>query len=168
MRNDDITIRLLANNDAAILDSVNDDVFDNPVRADSARRFLDDPNSMIAVALHDDVVVGMATANVYGHPDKALQLFINEVGVAGAYRRRGLGKKLVRLLLARGREFGCVEAWVATEEDNMPARALYTALNGKEDPSRAVVYTYDLNAENDTLEAGAAGDDPETPALIQD
>jgi aminoglycoside 6'-N-acetyltransferase I len=168
MRNDDITIRLLANNDAAILDSVNDDVFDNPVRADSARRFLDDPNSMIAVALHDDVVVGMATANVYGHPDKALQLFINEVGVAGPYRRRGLGKKLVRLLLARGTELACVEAWVATEEDNMPARALYTALNGKEDPSRAVVYTYDLNAENDTLEAGAAGDDPETPALIQD
>ena len=37
-----------------------------------------------------------------------------------------------------------MEAWVATEENNAAARALYTSVAGKEVPARAVVYTWPL------------------------
>lgn len=76
------------------------------------------------------------------HPDKPPQIFINEVGVAGRAQGRGNGKRLVQAL--RGRELGCTEAWVATEEGNIAARALYASLQGQEDPERAVVYTFGL------------------------
>ena len=108
------------------------------------REFLNDGHSAIAVALHEGVVVGMASSFAYVHPDKPRQLFVNEVGVAPAYRRRGLGRRMVALLLERGRATGCAEAWVATEEENAPARALFSGLEGREDPARAVVYTYPL------------------------
>jgi aminoglycoside 6'-N-acetyltransferase I len=101
---------------------------------------------LIAVAIDNGIVVGMASAFSYVHPDKPLQLFVNEVGVSKTHQRLGLGKKLVRLILERGQELGCTEAWVATEEENAPARALYSSLGGKEDPSLAAVYTYALQA----------------------
>ena len=122
-----------------------DDVFDGRVRRDYVEAFLADSNTVIAVALDRDTVVGMASAITYRHPDKPLQMFVNEVGVASAYLRRGIGKALVSCLLETARELGCTEAWVATEEDNDPARALYRTLGGEESEDRAVVYTFDLS-----------------------
>ena len=130
-----------------MLNVVAPDVFDHEVRPGYLRAFLDDPHSHLAIATDDDVVVGMASGLVYGHPDKPLQLFVNEVGVAPSHRRRGLGRALVRCLLERGREVGCSEAWVVTEEGNAVARGLYRAAGGREDDDLAVVYTYPLAAE---------------------
>jgi len=88
------------------------------------------------------------------HPDKPWPLFVNEVGVAPSHRRQGLGRALLRCLLERGREVGCREAWVATEVENAPARALYLATGGREDDDLAVVYTYPLDP--DDVAAGVA------------
>ncbi len=145
-RIDDIEVRLLTRGEADVLMRVDDDVFDGPVCRDYAKAFLADPNSVIAVAINRDTVVGMASALTYWHPDKPLQMFVNEVGVASAYLRRGLGKALVSCLLEAARDLGCTEAWVATEEDNDPARALYRALSGEESEDKAVVYTFDLSS----------------------
>ena len=101
---------------------------------------------MVAVA--DGVVVGMASGIAYAHPDKPLQLFVNEVGVSPRFQRLGIGKELMTALLQRGRELGCCEAWVATEEGNSAARRLYDALGGREDDERAVVYVYPLNVSD--------------------
>jgi ribosomal protein S18 acetylase RimI-like enzyme len=144
----EIEIRLLSRSDADVLLRADADVFDFPVRRDYAEAFLAEPNSLIAVALDRGTIVGMASAFTYRHPDKPLQLFINEVGVAPDHRRRGIAKKLVARLLFAARELGCAEAWVATEAENAPARALYQALEGEEDESRAVVYTYDLSGSD--------------------
>lgn len=143
-------VRLLDVGDAGVLADVADDVFDHPVRPDLAEAFLRQPQNLIAVAIDGTRVVGMATGLTYLHPDKPLQLFVNEVGVSAAWQRQGLGRRLVTLLLERARELGCVEAWVATEVDNTPARALYAALQGVEDPEHAVVYTYDLSPNDGT------------------
>ena len=70
-----ITVRLLGPTDAAILERVAADVFDKPVDGALAREFLDDPRHHLAVAIDaDGVVVGMASAVHYIHPDKAAQL----------------------------------------------------------------------------------------------
>jgi ribosomal protein S18 acetylase RimI-like enzyme len=143
-------IKLLTPADAAVLERVDDDVFDLPVQADLAALYLSDPNKLLAVAQDaQGVVVGMASGLVYPHPDKPLQLFINEVGVAARCHRQGLGRQLVQALLDRGRAMGCSKAWVATEESNTAARALYAALGGREDTERAVVYTYALERTED-------------------
>jgi ribosomal protein S18 acetylase RimI-like enzyme len=99
---------------------------------------------VLVVATADGEVVGMATGIAYVHPDKPLALFVNEVGVSGRFRRRGIGRQLVAAILERGRQLGCVEAWVATEAGNAPARALYRASGGVEDEEPAVVYVYPL------------------------
>lgn len=138
----DAELRLLGPADAAVLDRVADGVFDGPVRPALVAEFLADRRHHIIVALVDAVVVGMITAVDYIHPDKAPQLWINEVGVAPAYQRRGLGRRLLRDMLAHGRRLGCTEAWLGTEHDNAPARGLYADAGSEPEPF--VLFSFDL------------------------
>ena len=114
------------------------------MRIDLAVEFLNDPRHHMAVALDGGVVVGMASAVHYVHPDKPAQLFINEVGVAPSHQRQGIASELIARLLAHGRALGCTEAWVAADEDNGPARALYAHVGGQEESTKAVIYTFPL------------------------
>jgi ribosomal protein S18 acetylase RimI-like enzyme len=131
---------------AALLDSVDEDVFDHEVQPELLRAFLANPSNLLVVAVAEGQVVGMASGISYVHPDKPLSLFINEVGVSSRFHRQGLGRRLVSQLIQTGQELGCTEAWVATELSNSPARALYTALGGVPDEEHAVVYVYPLKA----------------------
>ncbi len=137
-----VEIHVINHANASLLDRVDDGVFDHAVQPHLLRAFLDNPSNVLIVAIEDGLVVGMATGIAYVHPDKPLTLFINELGVAERLRRQGIGRVLAEALLSRGRELGCVEAWVATELDNRPARELYEALGGVPDQDHAVVYHY--------------------------
>ncbi len=137
-----IDVRILDADEATVLENVDPDVFDNPVDAAWSEAFLADPRHHLAVALDADTVVGMASAVDYAHPDKPVELWINEVGVASAYQRQGIGRRLLEALFEHARAIGCREAWVATEPDNGPARALYQAVEGEEES--AIVYTFTL------------------------
>ena len=76
--NNDIEVRLLSRSDADVLMRADDDVFDARFAGTTSEAFLADSNSVIAVALDRDTVVGMASAITYRHPDKPLQMFVNE------------------------------------------------------------------------------------------
>ncbi len=128
----ELEIRLLGASDEALLASVEEEVFDDSVQAVLAAEFLADSRHHIAAAIVDDRVVGFASAVHYVHPDKPAELWINEVGVAPAYQRRGLGRRLMRALFDHGRTLGCREAWVLTEHDNAAARGLYADAGGVE------------------------------------
>jgi ribosomal protein S18 acetylase RimI-like enzyme len=149
-----IQIKVLGDSDEQVLERVEPDVFDHGVQPQLAARFLREPGNLLAVALADGVVVGMASGIVYVHPDKPLQLFVNEVGVSAKWQRRGIGKRLLAALLDHGQGMGCREAWVATEVDNEAARALYQAAQGKEDADRAVVYTWKLREDEAETDCG--------------
>lgn len=58
----------------------------NPIDPTWSAEFLRDPRHHIAVAIEDGVVVGIASGVHYLHPDKPPELFVNEVGVAPAFR----------------------------------------------------------------------------------
>jgi ribosomal protein S18 acetylase RimI-like enzyme len=139
----EIEIRVLDAACRGVLDDVADDVFDEPVDERWSAEFLADPRHHLAAALDAGRVVGFASGVHYVHPDKAPELWINEVGVAPDYQRRGLGKALIEALIAHGRALGCGEAWVLTEEDNVAARALYAAAGGREQ-ERPVYVTFEL------------------------
>ncbi|MBL8804134.1 MAG: GNAT family N-acetyltransferase [Planctomycetes bacterium] len=145
---DAIAVRVLAARDLELFERVEPDVFDYQVRREWALDALSDPRHVVAVALEGERgrerIVGMCTAYAYSHPDKPRQLFVNELGVAGPWRGRGIAGRMVEVVLARGRELGCVEAWVATELDNTPARRTYSKLAAREEPDHAVVYVWEL------------------------
>lgn len=137
-----IEIRLLGPGDRHVLDRVAPGVFDHAVEPRWADAFLADRRHHLVVALDDDVVVGMVSALDYVHPDKATQLWINEVGVAPGHRRRGVALLMLRAMLAHGRALGCTEAWVGTEPDNVAARALYERAGGA--PEASLLYEFPL------------------------
>jgi len=140
----EVVVRVLGLGDIDALEHVEPDVFDHAVRREWALDALSDARHVLAVALERERVVGMCTAFAYSHPDKPRQLFVNELGVAGAWRGRGIAGRLVESVLARGRELGCAEAWVATELDNAPARRVYVKLAAREEPYRAAVFLWEL------------------------
>jgi aminoglycoside 6'-N-acetyltransferase I len=136
---------MLQAGDASVLDRVADDVFDLHVDSRWSAEFLADPRHHLAVAIDGDVVVGMASGVHYIHPDKPPQLFINEVGVASSHQGRGIGRRVLDALLERGRELGCTEAWVLTDESNSIARKLYAGAGGEIDSEPAIMYTFSFS-----------------------
>ena len=139
-----IEIRILRSGDEAVLANVASDLFDNLVDRHAAAAFLSDPRHHIAVAIDDGVVVGFASGVHYFHPDKpAPELFVNEVGVAPTHQRQGIAKGVLGALLQRGRELGCVEAWVLTDHTNVAAMRLYAA--GGAGPADHVMFSFRLD-----------------------
>jgi aminoglycoside 6'-N-acetyltransferase I len=138
-----ITVRILGPQEADILAHVADEVFDNPVDPAITAEFLADPRHHLAVAIDGEIVVGMASAVHYVHPDKPADLWVNEVAVTPTHHRRGIGRRLVQELLARGRELGCTQAWVLTDQGNTAARGLYAAAGGAE-TTGVVMVEFDL------------------------
>ena len=134
-----ITVRVLQSTEAHILSNVAPEVFDNPVHPDYTAEFFADPRHHLAVALDNDLVVGMASGIRYVHPDKAPELFIDEVGVSPAYQGQGLGRRMLDALMSHAKGLGCVAAWVLTEEENAVARRLYASVGGMEAECRIFV-----------------------------
>ncbi len=138
-------IHILGPGDEGVLETVADEVFDRPVRRASAAEFLSDPRHHIAVAMESGVVVGFVSAVHYVHPDKDRpEMWVNEVGVAPDYRRRGLGRQLLEAVLEVGRELGCTEAWVLTDSTNAPATALYAGTGPAKALEGQVMWTFPL------------------------
>lgn len=126
------TVRILAASEAHVLSNLAPDVFDGPVNPAYTAEFFADPRHHLAVALDGELVVGMASGVHSLHPDKPPELFVSEVGVAGAWQGQGLGRQLLDALMAHARTLGCVAAWVLTEEENTVARRLYASVGGLE------------------------------------
>src|SRR5215216_1720242 len=122
-----IAVRLLAPNEVHVLDNVAHDVFDDDIDPRWCAEFFADPRHHLVVALDGDLVVGMASGVHYVHPDKAPELWINEVAVAPTHGGQGLGRRIVATLVEHGRSLGCHEAWVLTSPTNEPAKRMYLA-----------------------------------------
>ena len=120
-------------------------LFDKPIRRDSLKAFLDDPNHLLWYAVAAGKPVGFASGSILLHPDKKPQMFINEVGVVEAFRRRGIGRALVARLVEAARERGCDYAWLGTETDNVSGNACFGSVPGVENAGAFVLYEWDLD-----------------------
>ena len=125
-----------------LLDVLAPEVFDNPIDPLQLKAFLEDPRHVMFVAVDEELVVGMASAVEYFHPDKQPQLWINEVGVASAYRRQGIGRRMVQALLDEADGRGCVFAWLGTDIANKPAQACFGSVPEVEDPQPFLLYEW--------------------------
>jgi aminoglycoside 6'-N-acetyltransferase I len=125
-----------------VLANVSPEVFDKPINAAWYAEFFADPRHHLVVALDEDLVVGMASGVHYLHPDKAPQLFINEVAVASTHAGQGIGRKLVTALVEHGRTLGANEAWVLTSPTNEAAERMYRAAGALSEEELNVMFTY--------------------------
>lgn len=130
--------------DAHWLDRTADDVFDDAIDPARLAAYLAEPGHLLVVARTDSVVVGQARGMVHHHPDQPTELYIDNLGVTPGRQREGLATRLLDALCDWGRELGCEMAWVATEPDNDPARALYLARGAEAETF--VLYAYPFAA----------------------
>ncbi|QMU58583.1 MAG: GNAT family N-acetyltransferase [Boseongicola sp.] len=137
-----ITIRNLGPEDTHVLERVRTGTFDNEIDPARAWAFLATRVNEIVVALDMGEVVGFASGTVLMHPDKPTSFFVNEVGVHKDYRRQGIATRLVNRLTDLARDRGCEGIWLATEQHNVAAKALYKSLEARETPN-IVVYDWD-------------------------
>lgn len=137
-------LTFLSRETAGRLDLAEPDLFDAPIRADSLAAFLDDPRHVLVMAEAAGQVVGFASGNEVLHPDKAPQLFINEVGVSPAFRRNGIGRAMVAALLDWARGRGCDCAWLGTALDNEAGNGCFASVPGAERAEDFTVYEWRL------------------------
>ena len=140
-----VDIRRIGPADAGLLDRVADDVFDDDIDPVKLTAYLAIPGRLMVLGVDDGLVVGQARGMIQRHPDKPTELYVDNLGVTPDRQREKIATRLLDELTAWGLENGCEGAWVATETDNEPARALY-ALRGAE-PETFVVYFYPFDAK---------------------
>ena len=113
-------------------------LFDGPARDDATARFLAEPGSHLLVAYAGDEPVGFVSGVEVTHPDKGTEMFLYELAVDEAHRRRGYARALIRALAELARERGCSGMFVFVDDDNEPGRAAYRSAGGT-DASRPVM-----------------------------
>lgn len=133
--------------DAALFDRVADDVFDEAIDADLLARYLASPTMHIVVAQDGDLIVGFCSGLVHFHPDKPEDFFINELGVAGPWRRRGIATRLIGATCDLARGLGCRTAWVVADPTD-EAVGFYQSLGAEQTGENLAMFTFDLAAKD--------------------
>ena len=119
-------------------------LLDGPVREDATRWFLASSTHHLLVAYVDGHPAGFISGVELTHPDKGTEMFLYELGVDEAFRRRGIGRQLTEALATLARERGCYGMWVGTEPDNVAALATYRSA-GATSSNPSVVLTWEFD-----------------------
>jgi ribosomal protein S18 acetylase RimI-like enzyme len=136
-----IEIRRITPHDTALFQQIADDVFDEPIVPARLAAYLTNPANLMVLALIQGEVIGQVAAVVHHHPDKPTELYVDEVGVTPLFLRQGVAKQMMKEMIVWGKELGCEQAWLGTEPENGPARALYARFA---DAEPIVMYLWDL------------------------
>jgi ribosomal protein S18 acetylase RimI-like enzyme len=100
-------------------------LFDAAPQKEYVARFLAAANHHLLLAYDGEQPVGFVSGVELTHPDKGTEMFLYELSVDEAHRRRGIGRSLVSRLGELARERGCYGMFVLTEADNEAALATY-------------------------------------------
>ncbi len=138
-----VEIRRVGPGDEGLFDRIADDVFDHAVERDVLGKYLATPGHYFVVAVAEGEIVGQVAGVLHRHADlRPVELYIDEVAVAPAFRRQGVAWRMLDEIFELGRSLGCTEAWVGTEHDNIPAKKLYESRKALPEPF--VMYVFEL------------------------
>jgi ribosomal protein S18 acetylase RimI-like enzyme len=115
-------------------------LFDGAPRPDWTEDFLSRAGHHLLLADIDGTPAGFITGIEIAHPDKGLEMLVYELGVDGAYRRRGIGRALVEALKAIAIRAGCSGMWVPVEGGDDVAAAFYRATGAGEPEPGATLW----------------------------
>ena len=130
-----LTVRRVTTVDVALAAEL-DAMFDEGVSwdAEQGQRFLAHPDTLLLVARWDGEACGFLSAYRLQRFDRrGAEVLLYEIGVEEPFQRRGAGRALVEEAKWWAAEVSADELWVLTEDDNVPARALYAATGGREE-----------------------------------
>jgi ribosomal protein S18 acetylase RimI-like enzyme len=116
-------------------------LFDDAPDAEATELFLHDPRHHLLIAYVDQEPAGFVSGVEIIQPDKGVEMMLYEIGVDDPYRRRGIGRDLVRHLAALAWERDCAALFVLTEHDNVAALAMY-AFDDAEREDGVVSFTW--------------------------
>jgi GNAT superfamily N-acetyltransferase len=119
------------------------EAFDATVEPGLAARYLADERHHFLGAYLDEAPAGVVTATEILRPDKPPELFLNELVVFPASRRRGVAGSLLAELKRLAADRGCISIWVLTEEDNEGGMATYRAAGGRRIEGSTVMFVID-------------------------
>lgn len=86
----------------------------------------------VVVVLDKEKVIGGLTAFILSmYKEEIDEIFLYEVGVDEAYRKKGVATQLIDFLKKTGVKLGVSEMYVGTEMHNIPAQKLYDKTGGK-------------------------------------
>ena len=93
--------------------------------------FLATPGTLAFAAVDGRAVLGWCWGYHLIRPDSSSMVYLHEIEVVAAHRRRGLGRALLAAFLAAGADVGATKAFLTTGAANTAARALYESLGGE-------------------------------------
>lgn len=137
-------IRILGATDAPLMAAMNamfGEAFDDPDAYASARpddaylsRLLAGDGFIAIAALDGDTVVGGLAAYVLPKFEQARsEVYLYDLAVDAAHRRKGVATALIRMLQRTAAERGAYVVYVQADHGDDPAVALYTKLGTRED-----------------------------------
>lgn len=106
------------------------------------QEFLDDPRTLLIVAMEDGEPAGWLYAYELVRPEGRRTMLLYEIEVAGEAQGRGHGRALIEALLTEARERNHFKVWVLTDSANEAAEALYSATGGG--ISQRVMFSWEL------------------------
>ncbi len=121
----------ISTNNTNVLDNIAVDVFDYAISVTHLKNYLAQPNHQLIVAVANGQVIGQIRAIVHHQTDDAPQLYIDNLGVAPAFKRQGVARALFNAILTWGKSNDSAGYWVATECDNDEGNSFYRALGLK-------------------------------------
>lgn len=89
------------------------------------QRFLDSPGSIAYAAMAGDDPVAWAYGYVLDRPDGNRMMLLYEMEVRAAWRRQGIGRRLVEAFRIAAVEAECRTMWLITDIENVEAQMLY-------------------------------------------
>ena len=120
--------RLGPGDDARVIEA--EALFDDAAIPSVTADFLALPDHYLFVAYEGEAPAGFVSGVLLVHPDKGREMFLYELAVDEAYRRRGYARALVERLAAAAREADCYGMWVLTDDGNDAALAAYESAGG--------------------------------------
>ncbi|SFK15976.1 N-acetyltransferase [Caulobacter sp. UNC279MFTsu5.1] len=137
-----ITTCRLTRDTAGLLENIAEEVFDEEINAQRLATYLESPGHLMIIAVCGKQVIGQVAAYVHRHPDQASDVYIDNLGVAPPFQRRGVARRLVDEVLAWGKTLECRQAWIVTDTENNAALALYESRGATAEP--IVMFSYKL------------------------
>lgn len=133
-------VRLEPGQESRVIDAT--ELFDHNPIPRSIERFLKEPTHHMLIAYADDMPAGYITGVEMTHPDKGTEMFLYELSVHEAQRKRGIGSALVNSLASLARLRGCYGMWVLAEDDNLAGLNTYSKTGGQREETDQVMFTW--------------------------
>lgn len=105
---------------------------------------LEDSRSIVLAATHGDQSIGYLVAYCFPSLSGERLAYLYDIEVREAWRRRGVGRSLVQLLLETCKTAGVESIWVGSSLTNGPACSLWSSTGAERDGDQYVEFNFEV------------------------